>query len=75
MHRHARLREIVITYWVHPHDGEYPTQGRKFFCGANTNGAMSFHVQSRQFIGISQLLMQFGIIFQHRQIHVSHKFQ
>ncbi len=21
---------------AHPHDGEYPTQGRKFFCGANT---------------------------------------
>ncbi len=33
-------------------------------CQHEDNGAHAVHVQSRQFIG-SQLLMQFGIIFQH----------
>ena len=75
VHRHAGLRQVVIADGEHPHNGKHTPQRRQFFRRANADRAVALDIKSRQLIGIRQLLMQFRMMLQHRQINVSHQLQ
>ena len=75
MHRHSRLRQIVIADRVHAHYGEHPPQGGQFQSRTHTDGSVTFDVQASQFVRIGQLFVQFRVVFQDRQIHIRNQLQ